>query len=202
METVPPDNSNHFAHKFRQWLPWALVVLLLAFVVYRDNMFVSALNGLVSPINSLSNETGQLVSAFNRQPYPPVLHTLISSLDDMQWKDGQVRMSFSNGGKIELTKMGGATQSMAPTIYPGQWYLLQYNATKLAKGDIISFKDCTNSGYGFFIHRIINIENKNGTNYYTTKGDNNPTPDICNTTDKEIQGRVVGTFYSSYGGSG
>ena len=67
------------------------------------------------------------------------------------------------------------------------------NPEDLEKGDIITFKSTDNRYSGVVVtHRIYGVQKTNSGEYlYTTKGDNNNTPDSSKISFNEIYGRVL-----------
>ncbi len=95
----------------------------------------------------------------------------------------------------EVNKCSGVkgTGSMLPSITSNTCLLenIEIKEEELFVGDIIVFS----AGKKSIVHRIINITERNGTKYYTTKGDNNLNPDRYNTTFDDIKAKVVGVYY-------
>lgn len=80
--------------------------------------------------------------------------------------------------------------SMEPLFQTGDLVII-VKSNDINVGDIIVFKK--RIGNGYIIHRVISVNNFNGTSYYVTKGDNNPLPDYQEFEVLGIpQGRVVG----------
>jgi len=80
--------------------------------------------------------------------------------------------------------------SMEPLFQTGDLVII-VKSNNINVGDIIVFKK--RIGNGYIIHRVISVNNFNGTSYYVTKGDNNPLPDYQEFEVLGIpQGRVVG----------
>jgi len=80
--------------------------------------------------------------------------------------------------------------SMEPLFQTGDLVII-VKSNNINVGDIIVFKK--KIGNGYIIHRVISVNNFNGTSYYVTKGDSNPLPDYQEFEVLGIpQGRVVG----------
>lgn len=72
-----------------------------------------------------------------------------------------------------------ASESMKPTLNVGDLIIIK-NTKEININDIIIFespKTTPEQDLQPIVHRVINITTINGTRYYQTKGDNNPTPD-------------------------
>ena len=84
--------------------------------------------------------------------------------------------------------LGIGSGSMSPQIEKGDAVLVQKVKDKddIKVGDIIVFnmRNITS------VHRLIDIEKRNGTTYYITKGDANNAEDNINLTMKDIKGKV------------
>ncbi|REE90553.1 Signal peptidase I [Paenibacillus taihuensis] len=83
--------------------------------------------------------------------------------------------------------------SMEPGIKTGSIIAIKpiQDASKLKKGDVITFRQVMNGQEIVITHRIIDVLNTgNGQVMYQTKGDNNPAPD----TDKVLSQNVVATY--------
>lgn len=104
---------------------------------------------------------------------------------------GENRFSFDRPGSFDR-----CCGSMRPTISDRAILLmLKPEEKELAIGDIVSFK-CGNQS---LLHRIVEVENINGTTKYLTKGDNNDQNDLigfnCEPNFSEIYQKVVGVLY-------
>ncbi|MGL4669712.1 MAG: signal peptidase I [Methanobacteriaceae archaeon] len=88
--------------------------------------------------------------------------------------------------------------SMEPVLYRGDIVVIQkanflgineFDTNNLKVGDIVVYnaKWFPNP----VIHRIIGIEDVNGSKYYIIKGDNNPTPDPYLVSPSEITDKVL-----------
>ena len=61
------------------------------------------------------------------------------------------------------------------------------NATEIEKDDILVFsKDRT-----IVTHRVVAIDDRDNTLYFTTRGDSNDKPDSFETSSEQVLGRVV-----------
>ena len=92
-------------------------------------------------------------------------------------------------GKFTYAILGVGSESMMPKIAKGDAVI--YKQVKSEKdikvGDILVFK----SGSKMIIHRLVEIKEDSGTNYFITKGDANNSTDNINLTIENIKGRVV-----------
>lgn len=84
--------------------------------------------------------------------------------------------------------------SMEPVFYRGDVVFIRHvDAEDLMKGDILVFKNPYDDTP--IVHRIIEITVKDGTRYFSTKGDNNFSPDSYypapGIPEEGIVGRVV-----------
>jgi len=85
------------------------------------------------------------------------------------------------------------TGSMRPAIDCNHW-LIAYsptNESEIHLGDVLEYRS-----YGFtnYIHRVIYIDNVNGTNYYLMRGDNNLDVD-ARITFSQIISKITGVWY-------
>ncbi len=78
------------------------------------------------------------------------------------------------------------TSSMLPAIKPGSVVIIQKTGT-YQKGDIVTFKSDPIST----THRIFKIVNRDGKDFFITKGDNNNAFDNDQTPSEDIIGKVV-----------
>lgn len=78
------------------------------------------------------------------------------------------------------------TSSMMPTIKPGSVVIIQKTGT-YQKGDIVTFKSDPIST----THRIFKIVNRDGKDFFITKGDNNNVLDNDQTPAENIIGKVI-----------
>ena len=78
------------------------------------------------------------------------------------------------------------TSSMMPTIKPGSVVIIQKTGT-YQKGDIVTFDSDPIST----THRIFKIVNRDGKDFFITKGDNNNAFDNDQTPAENIIGKVI-----------
>lgn len=79
------------------------------------------------------------------------------------------------------------TDSMKPTINPGDLIITkQYNGEEIKEGDIISFFAFEQDTTIIKTHRVIEVNNTNGTITFTTKGDNSVAQDQIELTKNDI----------------
>lgn len=91
-------------------------------------------------------------------------------------------------GIFPIKPIAIATGSMEPYILVGDIaIILKCEPETIEKNDVIEFK----SGNITIIHRVIDIQIKNGQYYYTTKGDNNKQKDPKIITKEDINGKVI-----------
>jgi len=84
------------------------------------------------------------------------------------------------------------SESMEPTLYRGDLAVIQARAPdQIHLGDIVVYQDTTYMPGTAIIHRVVSINVINGTYYYTTKGDHNPSADPGTRTYSEIVGVVI-----------
>lgn len=98
--------------------------------------------------------------------------------------------SVSNlGGFTPLTVQ---SESMAPTFDENDLIIIQQcDPSTLQVGDIITFHTIIDNQYALNTHRIEAINQVNGVNSYTTKGDNNDLTDQHVIADGDIVGKYV-----------
>lgn len=78
------------------------------------------------------------------------------------------------------------SKSMEPTIHVEDViFVKEVPEFELREQDIVSFQD----GNSITTHRIVNIEDNNGSRLYTTKGDNNTREDKQKITYNQIEGK-------------
>jgi len=92
-------------------------------------------------------------------------------------------------GSIHLTAI--PTGSMRPTIYPGSLVIVQKvnNPDQIQVGNIIEFSPSWFNGS--VVHRVVAEESTPGGLLYTTKGDNNTSPDPLPTSFSKVTGKVT-----------
>lgn len=92
------------------------------------------------------------------------------------------------------------TPSMEPAIWPGDLVVMGgSNPKDLKDGEIIAFDmivlDLANPNRGKMsvpiLHRIAGIVAQNGSRYFITKGDNNPTPDEWYVPEEGVMGKAL-----------
>lgn len=94
---------------------------------------------------------------------------------------------FANG-IFPIYPRAVATASMYPEIHVGDVVIVQKKTVEeLKEKDIIEYQ-IENQ---FVIHRIINIENEEGTYVITTMGDNNSSPDAKPVYEEQVKGKVI-----------
>lgn len=82
---------------------------------------------------------------------------------------------------------------MAPTFDQDDLIIIkQCDPSTLEVGDIVTFHAIIDNQYALNTHRIISINEVNGLNSYTTKGDNNELADQHVIADGDIVGKYVG----------
>lgn len=98
-----------------------------------------------------------------------------------------VIVCFANG-IFPIYPRAVATASMYPEIHVGDVVIVQKKPVEeLKEKDIIEYQ-IENQ---FVIHRIINIENEEGTYVITTMGDNNSSPDAKPVYEEQVKGKVI-----------
>ena len=92
-------------------------------------------------------------------------------------------------GYFPIFMIGVGSASMEPTINVGDAVVVRKidNEKQLKKDDIIVY----NGSDKTIVHRMVEIEEKNGKTIYHTKGDNNNTKDILELELKDIDGVVM-----------
>lgn len=95
-------------------------------------------------------------------------------------------MSCLVSGKFNYYLIGIGSESMAPRLKKGDAVLIDKKKTKYKKDDIVAFDDRGK----LVIHRIIEVNKKDGKISYKTKGDANITADVKQITNKDIIGKV------------
>lgn len=98
--------------------------------------------------------------------------------------------SVSNlGGFTPLTVQ---SESMEPTFGENDLIIIQqYDPSTLQVGDIVTFHTIIDNQYALNTHRIVSINEVNGMNSYTTKGDNNDLADQHVIADGDIVGKYA-----------
>jgi len=87
--------------------------------------------------------------------------------------------------------------SMKPTLQPGDLVMVKgIETADLRKGDVIALRvpKSQQTRYGApptIVHRIVKIEKEGGERLFTTKGDNNPTPDAFTVRPNDVIGKMV-----------
>lgn len=98
--------------------------------------------------------------------------------------------SVSNlGGFTPLTVQ---SESMEPTFGENDLIIIQQcDPSTLQVGDIVTFHTIIDNQYALNTHRIVSINEVNGMNSYTTKGDNNDMADQHVIADGDIVGKYA-----------
>ena len=98
--------------------------------------------------------------------------------------------SVSNlGGFTPLTVQ---SESMEPTFGENDLIIIQQcDPSTLQVGDIVTFHTIIDNQYALNTHRIVSINDVNGMNSYTTKGDNNDLADQHVIADGDIVGKYA-----------
>lgn len=92
-----------------------------------------------------------------------------------------------------FTPLTVQSESMAPTFDQDDLIIIkQCDLSTLEVGDIVTFHAIIDNQYALNTHRIISINEVNGLNSYTTKGDNNELADQHVIADGDIVGKYVG----------
>lgn len=92
-----------------------------------------------------------------------------------------------------FTPLTVQSESMAPTFDQDDLIIIkQCDPSTLKVGDIVTFHAIIDNQYALNTHRIISINEVNGLNSYTTKGDNNELADQHVIADGDIVGKYVG----------
>ena len=94
---------------------------------------------------------------------------------------------------VGFTPLTVQSESMAPTFDQDDLIIIkQCDPSTLEVGDIVTFHAIIDNQYALNTHRIISINEVNGLNSYTTKGDNNELADQHVIADGDIVGKYVG----------
>lgn len=92
-----------------------------------------------------------------------------------------------------FTPLTVQSESMVPTFDQDDLIIIkQCDPSTLEVGDIVTFHAIIDNQYALNTHRIISINEVNGLNSYTTKGDNNELADQHVIADGDIVGKYVG----------
>lgn len=91
-----------------------------------------------------------------------------------------------------FTPLTVQSDSMAPTFDENDLiFIQQCDPSSLQVGDIVTFHAIIDNQYALNTHRIVAINEVNGLNSYTTKGDNNELADQHVIADGDIVGKYV-----------
>ena len=92
-----------------------------------------------------------------------------------------------------FTPMMVQSESMAPTFDENDLIIIKKcDPSALQEGDIVTFHTIIDNQYALNTHRIVSINQVDGLNSYTTKGDNNELADQHVIADGDIVGKYVG----------
>ena len=92
-----------------------------------------------------------------------------------------------------FTPLTVQSESMAPTFDENDLiFIKQCDPSTLQEGDIVTFHTIIDNQYALNTHRIVSINQVDGLNSYTTKGDNNEFADQHVIADGDIVGKYVG----------
>lgn len=82
-----------------------------------------------------------------------------------------------------------ATPSMTGSLNEGDAIVYEkYDGQAITEDMIVVF---TKNGRDLIVHRVVDVEQRNGTVYYTTKGDANEDPDLGYITKEDFRGVVL-----------
>ena len=109
-----------------------------------------------------------------------------------------------------FTPLTVQSESMEPTFGENDLIIIQQcDPSTLKEGDIVTFHTIIDNQYALNTHRIVSINQVNGLNSYTTKGDNNDLADQHVIADGDIVGKyafkipylgaVMGVLSSTWG---
>jgi len=105
---------------------------------------------------------------------------------------GQVGLQLYLGTPTPLLAV--ESESMEPNLYRGDLVIVRaVDVSTLQVGDIIIFRASWYSSSVPVVHRITEIQNVAGELRFTTKGDNNPSPDPNYRVASDILAKVVGS---------
>lgn len=92
-----------------------------------------------------------------------------------------------------FTPMTVQSESMAPTFDESDLIIIKKrDPSTLQEGDIVTFHTIIDNQYALNTHRIVSINQVDGLNSYTTKGDKNELADQHVIADGDIVGKYVG----------
>ena len=92
-----------------------------------------------------------------------------------------------------FTPLTVESESMAPTFDENDLIIIKKSdPATLQVGDIVTFHTIIDNQYALNTHRIVSINQVDGLNSYTTKGDNNEFADQHVIADGDIVGKYVG----------
>lgn len=92
-----------------------------------------------------------------------------------------------------FTPLTVQSESMAPTFDENDLIIIKKSdPATLQVGDIVTFHTIIDNQYALNTHRIVSINQVDGLNSYTTKGDNNEFADQHVIADGDIVGKYVG----------
>ena len=91
-----------------------------------------------------------------------------------------------------FTPLTVQSESMEPTFGENDLIIIQQcDPSTLKEGDIVTFHTIIDNQYALNTHRIVSINQVNGLNSYTTKGDNNDLADQHVIADGDIVGKYA-----------
>lgn len=91
-----------------------------------------------------------------------------------------------------FTPLTVQSESMEPTFGENDLIIIQQcDPSMLKEGDIVTFHTIIDNQYALNTHRIVSINQVNGLNSYTTKGDNNDLADQHVIADGDIVGKYA-----------
>lgn len=91
-----------------------------------------------------------------------------------------------------FTPLTVESESMEPTFGENDLIIIQQcDPSTLKEGDIVTFHTIIDNQYSLNTHRIVSINQVNGLNSYTTKGDNNDLADQHVIADGDIVGKYA-----------
>ena len=206
--TIPRNSEQIFIFSCVTLIPVITREILSSFIVYRIGLLsdlVYRLSIFLYPyILPIAPNLGDYLHAVSSVVLPFIIFLSVnkySIIDEDDRRGAKANYKFAIGlvlvfiavlvglisGIFKYQLIAVASDSMVPTFSRGDAVLIEkLNASEIQNGDILVFRRD-----GLIVtHRVTSVELRDGTYYFTTRGDANADTDSTEASDQQVIGRV------------
>lgn len=206
--TIPRNSEQIFIFSCVTLIPVIAREVLSSFIVYRIGLLPDLVYRLsiflYSYILPIVPNLGDYLYAVSSVVLPFIIFLSVnkySIIDEDDRRGAKVNYKFAIGlvlvfiavlvglisGIFKYQLIAVASDSMVPTFSRGDAVLIEkLNASEIQNGDILVFRRD-----GLIVtHRVTSVELRDGTYYFTTRGDANADADSTEASDQQVIGRV------------